>query len=154
MKKIFILFFSLIFVLCSCSKKQAKYLSTPTPELLIKPQRKATPTFEPARYQMTMTAAVNMPRTPVPKATPTFSAPIYSADNMLLGYSADLPKTQAASDKKSSCSIKGNYKSMIYHCLNSPSYDRTTDNITYFCTPEEAERAGFRAPKNVSWCQY
>ncbi|MFM1654874.1 phospholipase D-like domain-containing protein [Brevibacillus sp. B_LB10_24] len=44
--------------------------------------------------------------------------------------------------------IKGNKNSKIYHLPGSPSYDQTTANVEYFCTEEEAQKAGYRKPKN------
>lgn len=52
------------------------------------------------------------------------------------------------------CVIKGNRDSKIYHCLNSQYYDGLTENIRWFCSPEEAEAAGFRAPENQRGCRY
>ena len=42
--------------------------------------------------------------------------------------------------------IKGNAGSMIYHLPGQPSYDRTVPEFC-FATIEEAEAAGFRAPR-------
>ena len=44
--------------------------------------------------------------------------------------------------------IKGNASSRIYHPADSPSYDNTIAEI-YFATPEDAEAAGYRLPKNM-----
>ena len=44
--------------------------------------------------------------------------------------------------------IKGNASSKIYHPVDSPSYGTTIAEI-YFATPEAAEEAGYRAPKNL-----
>lgn len=43
--------------------------------------------------------------------------------------------------------IKGS-KSKIYHVPGSKDYDRTTNVVEWFKTIEEAEAAGYRAPKN------
>jgi len=43
--------------------------------------------------------------------------------------------------------IKGS-KSKIYHVPGSTSYDKTTSVVQWFKTIEEAEAAGYRAPKN------
>ena len=51
------------------------------------------------------------------------------------------------------CKIKGNRKTMIYHCKNSPNYYDLTD-YTWFCTPAEAEAAGYRMTRNIGYCQY
>lgn len=40
--------------------------------------------------------------------------------------------------------IKGNRNSMIYHIPGGASYNRTTANVVYFCTEEEAQEAGYR----------
>jgi small subunit ribosomal protein S1 len=44
--------------------------------------------------------------------------------------------------------LKGNASSRIYHPQESGSYDVTVAEI-YFATPEAAERAGYRLPKNL-----
>lgn len=84
------------------------------------------------------------------------AAPVAAQPNTgIRGSVAQEPSNNAA------CNIKGNVNSKgerIYHCLNSPSYSRTNVNFSegdqWFCSPEEAEAAGFRKPENVSWCQY
>lgn len=43
--------------------------------------------------------------------------------------------------------IKGNKNSMIYHVLGGAYYDKTTSNIEWFATEEEAEKAGYRKSK-------
>ncbi|MCM3594969.1 protein TolA [Metabacillus idriensis] len=52
-------------------------------------------------------------------------------------------------DKESNLSckgqIKGNMNSKIYHMPGGAYYDKTQDDIQWFCSPEEAEKAGFRA---------
>lgn len=40
--------------------------------------------------------------------------------------------------------IKGNRNSKVYHIPGGTSYDKTTANVEYFCTEEEAEAAGYR----------
>ncbi|WP_411334774.1 protein TolA [Metabacillus indicus] len=54
-------------------------------------------------------------------------------------------------DKESNLSckgqIKGNMNSKIYHMPGGAYYDKTQDDIQWFCSPEEAEKAGFRASK-------
>ncbi|MGQ9010568.1 LMBR1 domain-containing protein [Bacillus stercoris] len=49
-------------------------------------------------------------------------------------------------DKAEGCNIKGS-KNGIYHTPGSTYYDRTTDPAEMFCSVEEAEAAGYRAPK-------
>lgn len=43
--------------------------------------------------------------------------------------------------------IKGNHRSMIYHVPGSPLYERTQTDI-WFTSEDEAQRAGYRKPKN------
>ncbi|WP_152657593.1 hypothetical protein [Oceanobacillus sp. CFH 90083] len=45
------------------------------------------------------------------------------------------------------CNIKGS-TSGIYHVPGSTYYDRTTNVVSWFCSEEEAQEAGYRAPKN------
>ncbi|UPV78163.1 LMBR1 domain-containing protein [Bacillus rugosus] len=49
-------------------------------------------------------------------------------------------------DTAEGCNIKGS-KNGIYHTPGSTYYDRTTDPAEMFCSVEEAEAAGYRAPK-------
>ncbi|QQD81655.1 hypothetical protein JD965_17570 [Bacillus siamensis] len=51
-----------------------------------------------------------------------------------------------AADTSQGCDIKGS-RNGIYHTPGSTYYDRTTDPVEMFCSVEEAEAAGFRAPK-------
>ena len=44
--------------------------------------------------------------------------------------------------------VKGNAQSMIYHTLASRVYDQTVPEFC-FSTPEAAQAAGYRAPKNA-----
>lgn len=57
-------------------------------------------------------------------------------------------KNQKQDTVDSSCTIKGNItsSSKIYHTSDSPWYEQTKAE-DMFCTIEEAEEAGFRAPK-------
>lgn len=50
-------------------------------------------------------------------------------------------------EKNTSCKgkIKGNASSKIYHEPGDQYYDRTADNIVWFCTAQDAENAGYRA---------
>jgi micrococcal nuclease len=43
--------------------------------------------------------------------------------------------------------IKGNANSKIYHVPGGAYYDKTQDNIVWFCSEEEAQAAGFRKSK-------
>jgi micrococcal nuclease len=54
-------------------------------------------------------------------------------------------------DKESNVSckgkIKGNANSKIYHVPGGAYYEKTQDNIVWFCTEEEAQAAGYRKSK-------
>ena len=56
-----------------------------------------------------------------------------------------------ADDKEANTSckgkIKGNANSKIYHLPGGAYYDKTVDNIVWFCTEEEAQKAGYRKSK-------
>lgn len=43
--------------------------------------------------------------------------------------------------------IKGNANSQIYHVPGGSFYDSTKDNIVWFCSEQEAQKAGFRKSK-------
>ncbi|MBT2572909.1 hypothetical protein J7E26_02900 [Bacillus sp. ISL-51] len=49
-------------------------------------------------------------------------------------------------DTAQGCSIKGS-RNGIYHTPGSTYYSRTTDPVRMFCSVEEAEAAGYKAPK-------
>ncbi|MBS4172261.1 thermonuclease family protein [Bacillus sp. FJAT-49736] len=57
-------------------------------------------------------------------------------------------KNNPADDKESNTSckgkIKGNANSKIYHVPGGAFYDRTRDNIVWFCTESDAIKAGYR----------
>src|SRR5690606_8731760 len=44
------------------------------------------------------------------------------------------------------CNIKGS-ESGIYHVPGSTYYERTKNVVQWFCSTDEAENAGYRAPK-------
>lgn len=58
--------------------------------------------------------------------------------------------SQRVNDHSLSCEgkIKGNKNSMIYHIPGGQHYDRTTSNIEWFCSEDDAVNAGFRKSKN------
>lgn len=56
-------------------------------------------------------------------------------------------ETAASSDSdEKACTIKGS-KNGIYHVPGSRYYEQTKHVVQWFCSVEEAEKAGFRAPK-------
>ncbi|EUJ28385.1 prophage Lp1 protein 65 [Listeria grayi FSL F6-1183] len=59
--------------------------------------------------------------------------------------STSSPKTTTATPEKHGA-IKGSVNK-IYHVPGSTYYDRTTNVVQWFNTVEEAEAAGYRAPK-------
>lgn len=74
-------------------------------------------------------------------------------DTQLARIPASMWKDIRLSVKNMNCNIKGNINSSgehIYHTLESPYYYKTTINRRYgerwFCTVQEAEAAGWRAP--------
>lgn len=57
------------------------------------------------------------------------------------------PKTASkTTEAKQDCNIKGS-SSGIYHTPGSTYYDKTTNPAAMFCSVEEAQNAGYRAPK-------
>lgn len=53
---------------------------------------------------------------------------------------------QTNTEEQSSCEIKGSVNG-IYHVPGSTYYEQTKNVAQYFCSEEEAESAGYRAPK-------
>lgn len=53
-------------------------------------------------------------------------------------------KQQAPTASCNNPKIKGNRNSMIYHVEGQRDYDKTTANVEYFCTEQEAQEAGYR----------
>lgn len=94
---------------------------------------------------------ISRPPTATPTARPTVPPTIAIARPA----SPSVPyRTHQIISDSSSCSIKGNQKTMIYHCKNGASYDRLQNNITWFCSPAEARAAGYRPAENMSGCDY
>jgi len=55
------------------------------------------------------------------------------------------PSDDQESNLKCEGKIKGNANSKIYHLPGDAYYDRTWDNIVWFCTEAQAQKAGYRA---------
>jgi len=81
----------------------------------------------------TNTAVPTETSTPIPSRTPAPTKTPYPT----------------ATERPESCNIKGNRNTKIYHCKNSPNYDMTNDFIQWFCSPEEAESAGYRPAETM-----
>lgn len=64
------------------------------------------------------------------------------------GEGSDWVAGDGTNDIPDGFTIKGNASSHIYHPEASPSYESTIAEV-YFSTPEAAERAGYRMPKNL-----
>jgi micrococcal nuclease len=84
------------------------------------------------------------------KAVGIWSVESYATDH---GFKDKNANAAAGSPSKSSsrhsggkCVIKGS-KSGIYHVPGSKYYEQTTNVVRWFCSEEEAEKAGYRAPK-------
>lgn len=60
----------------------------------------------------------------------------------------EVKKEEPKEEEQSSedCDIKGS-KNGIYHVPGSTYYSRTTNVVEWFCSPADAETAGYRAPK-------
>ena len=93
---------------------------------------------------------------------PSTAAPVASAidTQSYVQSNTNIRGSIAQDTTGNNCNIKGNINAdgeKIYHCKNSSSYDSTEINTwageRWFCSPEEAEAAGWRAPKNMTWCQ-
>ncbi len=57
---------------------------------------------------------------------------------------------QESTNPSSSCEgkIKGNKNSMIYHIPGGQHYERTTSNVQWFCSEDDAVNAGYRKSQN------
>ncbi len=78
-------------------------------------------------------------RHPTPSATPQVATV----------ESVSIPKPTAPPKTTPSCVIIGNTNSRIYHLPGCRSYDRVAPhNREYFCTEEEAMKAGYRKARN------
>ncbi|MFC3886131.1 thermonuclease family protein [Bacillus songklensis] len=85
---------------------------------------------------------------------PSQSQPVASAPsaNTLSNTGTHRPFQNDPSDdveRNTSCAgkIKGNTNSKIYHVPGGAYYDKTVDNITWFCSEAEAQAAGYRKSK-------
>ncbi|MEH7291789.1 calcium-binding protein, partial [Priestia megaterium] len=54
------------------------------------------------------------------------------------------PSDDQQSNMSCSGQIKGNKNSKIYHVPGGAYYDRTQDNIVWFCSEADAQAAGYR----------
>jgi len=87
---------------------------------------------------------------PTPEATAT-ATPVTPESPAAPG-ATDVPTGAVRGDGTATCPpefpIKGNTQSMIYHTAESRVYGQTIAEIC-FSSPEAAEAAGYRSPKNV-----
>jgi hypothetical protein len=87
---------------------------------------------------------------PTPEATAT-ATPVTPESPAAPG-TTDVPAGAVRGDGTATCPpefpIKGNTQSMIYHTAESRVYGQTIAEIC-FSSPEAAEAAGYRSPKNV-----
>lgn len=87
---------------------------------------------------------------PALAAPPTPEAPVAAADTRATPNPP--PAGAVPGDETATCPpgfpVKGNAQSMIYHTLASRVYDQTIPEFC-FSTPEAAQAAGYRAPKNA-----
>jgi hypothetical protein len=87
-----------------------------------------------------------------PTAAATPSAPAAEASAAPAAPATPLPAGAVAGDGTLHCPpgfpVKANAQSGIYHPLASPSYDVTVPELC-FSTPEAAQAAGYRPPKNL-----
>lgn len=85
------------------------------------------------------------------KAIGIWSVENYATDNGFKGKNANpnaaSPSKSSSRDSGGKCDIKGS-KSGIYHVPGSKYYEQTTNVVRWFCSEEEAEKAGYRAPKS------
>ena len=75
------------------------------------------------------------------ESTNISSQPTSQKSNTTTSTNSSQP-SEAATD----CNIKGS-KNGIYHVPGSTYYSRTKNVVRWFCSPEEAENAGYKAPK-------
>ncbi len=106
------------------------------------PATAETPVVEDsAEAETPVDAAAEAPAEATPKATASSKLP---SD----GQGVDWIPGDGANNVPDGFPLKGNASSRIYHPQESASYDVTVAEI-YFATPEAAERAGYRLPKNL-----
>jgi micrococcal nuclease len=89
---------------------------------------------------------------PAPQPSQTQPTTSSSSQNTLDNNGTNQPFQNDPSDdveKNTSCKgqIKGNSNSKIYHVPGGAYYDKTVDNITWFCSEAEAQAAGYRKSK-------
>jgi hypothetical protein len=88
---------------------------------------------------------------PTQEATAAPSSPPVTPESPAAPGAAEVPEGAVRGDGTVTCPpgfpVKGNAHSMIYHTAESRVYEQT---IAEFCfsSPEAAERAGYRSPKN------
>ncbi|WP_018705778.1 thermonuclease family protein [Siminovitchia fordii] len=98
------------------------------------PLKKAEPKPEPQPKKQVAQPEPKAETNPAPQPKPeTKPAP------------APKPEPKPAQDQ-AACNIKGSQNG-IYHVPGSTYYDRTTNVAQWFCSEQEAQNAGYRAPK-------
>jgi hypothetical protein len=91
--------------------------------------------------------------TPTQEATAAPSSPPATPESPSPSGVTDVPEGAVRGDGTVTCPpgfpIKGNAHSMIYHTAESRVYGQTIAELC-FSSPEAAEKAGYRSPKNLS----
>ena len=153
MRRLLFLIFALILTACNARPPKTTTIPTvrsPAVELLIAPVSEASATPWLSDRASTIKAKIETKEASTPalswydESTPT--PEIYMPKNI---YSP----TPNSSGSSQTCRVKGNTKSKIYHCQNSPNFSDLND-YRCFSSPSEAEAAGYRPSKNMSGCQY
>ncbi len=135
-------------------------LDAPAPLAVIVPTAQPQPTPEPPPVPDQAAAPIAIP-TVAPTAIPT-AIPQVQERAVVVPIGGDTGDGQpftctggCTTPPDPSCSIKGNVNSdgeRIYHTTDSRSYNRTDikpeEGDRWFCTEQEAQAAGFRAPRN------
>jgi hypothetical protein len=89
---------------------------------------------------------------PTGEATAAPSSSTVSAESPVTTRATDVPEGAVRGDGTVTCPpgfpVKGNAHSMLYHTAESRVYDQTIAELC-FSSPEAAEMAGYRSPKNL-----
>jgi hypothetical protein len=89
---------------------------------------------------------------PTGEATAAPSSPAVTPESPAPTRATDVPEGAIRGDGTVSCPpgfpVKGNAQSMIYHTAESRVYGQTIAELC-FSSPEAAEKAGYRSPKNL-----
>lgn len=130
--------------------------ATPRPTKIAQPIQEPSATPAPTRVKPSPTPRPTQTRIILPSPLPTLPpTEVISQPLQAVGFAAASLCPEGCKQEQPGCDIKGNINNegvRIYHTRHSEWYSRTKispeKGERWFCTPQEAEANGWRAPRN------